>query len=132
MVAGDVETHESRARQYRWPFTICSTEGWSGWALPHARCSKRRRSSAVDYGLLRRVLPLSESASLDGLDDCLQAAVLEETPDGYRYRHGLLREAAYTRLSRARRQQLERTVAEALAAGDHAEPALVGAHFAQS
>src|SRR5438128_4676955 len=43
-----------------------------------------------------------------------------------------MREAAYTRLSRARRQQLHRTVAEALAEGDHAEPALVGAHFAQS
>src|SRR5712691_6812220 len=86
----------------------------------------------VDYGLLRRVLPLSEREILDGLDDCLHAAVLEETPAGYRYRHGLLREAAYGRLARARRQQLHRTVAEALAEGDHAEPALVGAHFAQS
>jgi tetratricopeptide (TPR) repeat protein len=89
-------------------------------------------ASDIDFGLLRQVVPLSERDILDGLDECLQTAVLEETPAGYRYRHGLLREAAYARLSRARRQQLHRSVAEALALLSSSEPAVIGAHFEQS
>jgi predicted ATPase len=82
-------------------------------------------------------LPLAEHELLDALDECLAAHLLEEGGDGYRYRHGLLREGALATLARARRQELHRTLATALAddpteagAPDAAEA--IGYHFAQS
>jgi DNA-binding SARP family transcriptional activator len=94
----------------------------------------------VDYALLRRALPLPEAELLDGMDECLGAYVLQETPEGYRFHHSLLREAVYRRLTRARRQQLHRTLAAAMAAGPADAPAgeggqaaeAIGYHFAQS
>src|SRR5262249_15628431 len=84
----------------------------------------------VDFALLRHIVQLTEREILDGLDECLAASVLEETPLGYRYRHGLIREAAHARLSRARRQQLHRAIAHALVETGGGDPALVGGHFA--
>ncbi len=86
----------------------------------------------VDYALLRRALPLPEAALLDGVDECLSAYVLQEAPEGYRFHHSLLREAVYRRLTRARRQQLHRTLAAAIAAEPADAPAAEGGHAAEA
>lgn len=71
---------------------------------------------------------LAESHALDALEHSLQAELLEETDDGYRFRHPLVREAIYRGLTKARRVQLHRLAADALVAdprsrsGDLAEP----------
>lgn len=89
-----------------------------------------------DYGLLRRSLSLPERAILDALDDSIASCIVEETEVGYRFRHQLLREGIYHRLTRARRQQLHRIAASALEEGSpgapNADPDVVGYHFAQS
>lgn len=88
------------------------------------------------HSLLRQAVQLPESLVLDALDDGIAAYIIEESSKGYRFRHDLLREAIYSRLTRARRQQLHRTVATVLAkdvpeaAGQ--DPELVGYHFTQS
>lgn len=91
---------------------------------------------SFDYQLLRRVLDEPEQDILDSLDDGIAAFVLEEAPDGYRFRHDLLREAIRGRLTRARRQQLHRRIAEALLAGatGHAavDPEAIGYHLIES
>ena len=69
---------------------------------------------AIDYSLLREVLELSERDALDALDQCIDAHIIEETPDGYRFRHDLLREGIYERTTRVRRQSLHKAVATAL------------------
>lgn len=89
-----------------------------------------------DYALLRDTLQLPERTVLDALDDAIAGYIVEEATDGYRFRHNLLREAIYRRLTRARRQQLHRTVASALADGSRAaggsETEALAYHFAES
>lgn len=89
---------------------------------------------AVDYDLLRNTLQASERAILDALDTCIAAFILEETQDGFRFRHSLIQEAVYHRMTRARRQQVHRAIATAVggavAARTEAEPGLVAYHFA--
>ena len=88
-----------------------------------------------DYTLLRRLALLPEATLLDVLDDCIATNFVEETADGYRFRHNLFREAIYRNLTRARRQQLHRTVATTLAAVPDradADSERIGYHFALS
>jgi DNA-binding SARP family transcriptional activator len=68
----------------------------------------------LDYALLCRMLERPERQVLDALDECIDASIIEETGEGYRFRHELLRETIYGGISRARRQVLHRTVAEVL------------------
>lgn len=68
----------------------------------------------VDYALLRATLELSEREALDALDECIETNIIEETEDGYRFRHQLLREGIYGRLTRVRRQSLHKAVARSL------------------
>jgi tetratricopeptide (TPR) repeat protein len=86
------------------------------------------------YRLLRGVVALPECLVLDALDDAIGAYLLEETAEGYRFRHDLVREAVYRELTRARRQQLHRHIgtvmAETLAGDVDAEQ--VGYHLAHS
>lgn len=56
---------------------------------------------------------LPEEHALDALERSLHAKVLEETDDGYRFRHPLVRESVYGALSKARRAQLHRRAAQA-------------------
>lgn len=58
------------------------------------------------FDVLRGVAGLPDGALLDALDAALTAHLLEETADGYRFRHPLTRQALYTALSRARRARL--------------------------
>jgi DNA-binding SARP family transcriptional activator len=86
------------------------------------------------YHLLRGVVALPEPAVLDALDDAIGAYLLEETAEGYRFRHDLVREAVYRGLTRARRQQLHRHIGTVMAetpAGE-VDAEQVGYHFARS
>jgi DNA-binding SARP family transcriptional activator len=58
------------------------------------------------FDVLRGVAGLPDGALLDALDAALTGHLLEETADGYRFRHPLTRQALYTALSRARRARL--------------------------
>lgn len=58
------------------------------------------------FDVLRGVAGLPDGALLDALDAALTGHLLEETADGYRFRHALTRQALYTALSRARRARL--------------------------
>ena len=56
---------------------------------------------------------LPEEHALDALERSLHAKVLEETDDGYRFRHPLVRESVYGALTKARRAQLHRRATQA-------------------
>jgi DNA-binding SARP family transcriptional activator len=58
------------------------------------------------FDMLRGVAGLPDGALLDALDAALTGHLLEETAEGYRFRHPLTRHALYTALSRARRARL--------------------------
>jgi predicted ATPase len=58
------------------------------------------------FDVLRGVAGLPDGALLNTLDAALTGHLLEETLDGYRFRHALTRQALYTALSRARRARL--------------------------
>jgi hypothetical protein len=57
--------------------------------------------------------PLSDSALINALDSALQAHILEETNDGYAFRHPLFRAALHEQLSKHRRAHLHATFAPA-------------------
>ncbi|HXH22143.1 MAG TPA: AAA family ATPase [Dehalococcoidia bacterium] len=92
----------------------------------------------IEFPLLSAALGLGEREALEALEECIEASVLEETPDGYKFRHDLLREAIYSGLTRARRQVLHRTIARLLEdAAARAKPSdadveAVGRHYALS
>ena len=81
-----------------------------------ARCSSESRSSA------RRSTPTSSSRSsgvpeddaFDHLDRALAALVVEPTSTGYRFRHGLVRDALLEDLPPHRRRRIHRDAAERL------------------
>jgi DNA-binding CsgD family transcriptional regulator/tetratricopeptide (TPR) repeat protein len=84
-----------------------------------------------DLGLLEAVAATAgpeagSAASVGGLAEAVEARILEADPDGshYRFRHALLREAAYEDLLPAERIALHRTIAATLA--EHPELADVG------
>jgi DNA-binding SARP family transcriptional activator len=70
----------------------------------------------VDYPLLRATLGSTERDALDALDECIEASIIVETEAGYRFRHELLREGIYERLTRIRRHSLHKAIAQALEA----------------
>jgi predicted ATPase len=80
-----------------------------------------------DVEILRRVTALPENDLLDALDTALDAHLLEETANGYRFRHALIRRALYDSLSRARRARLHSRAGEALEAASALRPQ--GAHI---
>ncbi|HZU12304.1 MAG TPA: AAA family ATPase [Chloroflexota bacterium] len=58
--------------------------------------------------------PMSHAEILDALDEAQEARLLEEEGEGYVFRHPLMREALYTRLSRQRRLHLHASLAGAI------------------
>jgi DNA-binding SARP family transcriptional activator len=68
------------------------------------------------FEILRRVATLSDTELLDVLDAALVGHLLEETMDGYRFRHPLIRRVLYEALSRLRRARLHTHAAEAIEA----------------
>jgi len=68
------------------------------------------------FEVLRMVSELPESQLLDALDKALMAQLVEETEDGYRFRHPLIRHTLYEGLSRARRARLHGRTAETIEA----------------
>ena len=68
------------------------------------------------FDVLRRLVTLSEGELLDALDAALGSHLLDETADGYSFRHPLTRRALYEALSRERRMLLHTRTAEAIEA----------------
>ena len=69
-----------------------------------------------DFEILRHVTALTENDLLDALDAALAAHLLEETANGYRFRHALIRRTLYDSLSRARRARLHSRAGEVIEA----------------
>lgn len=63
---------------------------------------------------LRAIVSLPDHELLDVLDAALDGYLLEETDEGYRFRHSLIRRTLYDGLSRERRRWLHTRVAEVL------------------
>ena len=77
-----------------------------------------------DLNVLARLSGLEQSAVLEGLDEATEARVVSEVPGAIsrmRFAHALIRDAAYHRLTRARRIELHRRAGEALEAVHAAE-----------
>lgn len=68
------------------------------------------------FEVLHRMTMLSDGELLDALDVALVGHLLEETTEGYRFHHPLIRHVLYDALSRARRAQLHARAAEAIEA----------------
>ncbi len=68
---------------------------------------------SFDYDLARHVAELDDDA-LDALELGLAARLIEEDEQRYRFRHGLVRESLYRRVSRVRREELHRRAADAI------------------
>lgn len=66
------------------------------------------------FEILRRVSILTEVDLIDALDTALQARFIEDANVGYRFRHGLLRNALYQAQSRPRRRRLHTLIATAV------------------
>jgi tetratricopeptide (TPR) repeat protein len=77
-----------------------------GPPLEAARTAAAVVGREIHFDVLRGVAGLPDGALLDALDAALTGHLLEETADGYRFRHPLTRQALYTALSRARRARL--------------------------
>ncbi len=74
------------------------------------------------FTLLRLVIDLADGELLDALDAALAGQLLDETEEGYRFHHSLIRHTLYDGLSRMRRTLLHRRVAEAIEATYAAGP----------
>lgn len=66
------------------------------------------------FDILHKVAALADTDVLDALDAALNAYLLEETREGYRFRHALIRQTLYETPSRARLARLHTVVAEAI------------------
>jgi DNA-binding SARP family transcriptional activator len=66
------------------------------------------------FDILHKVVALSDGDVLDALDTALGAHLFEETEEGYRFRHALIRQTLYETLSKVRRARLHTSVAEAI------------------
>jgi DNA-binding SARP family transcriptional activator len=74
------------------------------------------------FNILREVTNLPDAELLDAVDTALTSQLLEETAEGYRFRHPLIRHALYDALSRVRRAWLHTRVAEAIEATGATRP----------
>jgi DNA-binding SARP family transcriptional activator/pimeloyl-ACP methyl ester carboxylesterase len=66
------------------------------------------------FAVLREVTGLPDGELLDALDVAIAAHLLEETEEGYRFRHSLIRDTLYDALSRRRRAWRHARAAEAI------------------
>jgi DNA-binding SARP family transcriptional activator len=66
------------------------------------------------FDVLRGVATQPDGNVLDALDAALAGHVVEETAEGYRFRHPLIRLALYDALSRARRAHMHGRIAETI------------------
>jgi len=74
---------------------------------------------------------LPEAEAFDRLDDALAALIVEPSNTGYRFRHGLMRDALLDDLAPHRRRRIHRDAAERLIQLD-ASAARIGHHLLQS
>jgi len=88
----------------------------------------------VPYALWAATAATDEETLPDRAAPALEAALLDELPDGtrVRFRHALIRAVLYETVLPSRRRRLHRQVAEQLAARPHADPDAVAYHFARA
>ena len=67
-----------------------------------------------DFAILRQATDLADGDIFDALDSALEAHLLEETDNGYRFHHSLIRHTLYNSLSRRRRAWLHTHIATAI------------------
>ena len=92
------------------------------------------------YDLLREISPLEETRLSGALNRLVDAELVEEYSSpprlGYRFRHALIRDAAYDSLLRSQRRQYHGRVAEALqehfAETVQTQPELLANHFTEA
>ncbi|MFU8772310.1 MAG: ATP-binding protein, partial [Anaerolineales bacterium] len=84
-----------------------------------------------DFEILSRVVVLSDGEILDALDTALAGHLIEEIPNGYRFKHPLIRRTLYEGLSRARRENQHRRTAETIEAIIKSRPGVL-AHVDES
>ncbi len=82
------------------------------------------------FEVARRAAGLPPEEALAALERSLEGRVVEEESEGgYRFRHALVREALYRNLTRPRRLNLHRAVAESLEASPEVEPSALASHY---
>lgn len=74
------------------------------------------------FDVLRSVAPLADGEILDAIDLAFANRLLEETPNGYRFHHPLIRRTLYESLTRVRRAHLHTRTAEAIEANSVLRP----------
>ncbi len=86
--------------------------------------------AAPTFDLIRHATGIDEDPLLDLLDLLVRRRILDEEPDGFQFRHALLRAAALRAISTPRRRQLHRRLAAATGEvhGD-AQAAPLGRHL---
>lgn len=82
------------------------------------------------YDVLAGAASLDDEALLDALDESIESRVLEERETGFVFRHPLLRETIYARLSRARRMHLHGSIASSLKAISPVDVEALAYHYA--
>ena len=88
---------------------------------------------AFDLGLVRQIDSLPPQMAVRCLDELLQRGLLREVASGYDFNHEQIRQVAYARLSRARRQHIHWLIAQALEQAIlPAEPTTLAYHYARS
>ncbi len=81
------------------------------------------------FEVARRAAGLPQEEALEALEKSLEGRVVEESEGGYRFRHALVREALYRNLTRPRRLNVHRAVAESLEASPEVEPGALASHY---
>ena len=98
------------------------------------RDAERLFSAAAIVGLrfpfeiARRAAGLETEPALDALEQGVDARIIEENANEYRFRHALTRQALLDGLTHARRVYLHRMIAEALEAENDALPEVLAFH----
>ncbi len=88
---------------------------------------------SFSFTLLQEIADISPQEAVTLLEAWQQRGLVEETENGYDFRHDQIRSVAYNQLSLARRQYLHGRVADVLSSAiPQAEPAILAYHYARS
>jgi DNA-binding CsgD family transcriptional regulator len=83
----------------------------------------------LPHELLARTLQLDEDRLLAGAREAVASSLLIAGPDGYAFRHQLIRQVLYTELLPGERQRLHRRLAETLAERPGSAPGRLAQHW---
>ena len=86
----------------------------------------------VPLGLWSTVGGVDDDTLVQAIEQVVSAHLMDETADGTRFVHALIREALYGGIPGIRRRGMHRQVGETLAAQPHPDPDAVAYHFQQA